>query len=159
MNKAELISQVARDIDAARKPIKAEDVINAPLKEKGEALRRWRAQEKTDTALVSAEKAVIAILESITGSLQKGDNVQVPGFGTFIIKQRQATIANNFSTGEKMQIPAKRMVAFNPGKALKEAVANFYTDRTEPGRKTAKKAVVDKALAKLAVKAKKPGKP
>ena len=99
----------------------------------------------------SAEKAVIAILESITGSLQKGDNVQVPGFGTFIIKQRQATIANNFSTGEKMQIPAKRMVAFNPGKALKEAVANFYTDRTEPGRKTSKKAVVDKALPKLAV--------
>ncbi len=113
MNKGELINQVARAIDAARKPIKAEDVINAPLNEKSAALRRWRAQEKTDTALVSAEKAIKAIFESITGSLQKRDNVQVPGFGTFVIKQRQAKTAHNFRTGENMQIPAKHVVGFN----------------------------------------------
>ena len=159
MNKGELITQVARAIDAARKPIKAEDVINAPLNEKSAALRRWRAQEKTDTALVSAEKAIKAIFESITGSLQKRDNVRVPGFGAFVIKQHQATTAYNFHTGENMQIPAKRVVIFNPGKALKESVANSYTDATEPGGKTIKKIVGDKVLPKPAVKTKKPGKP
>ena len=159
MNKGELISQVARAIDAARKPIKAEDVINAPLNERGAALRRWRAQEKTDTALVSAEKAIKAIFESITGSLQKRDNVRVPGFGTFVIKQHQATTAYNFRTGENMQIPAKHAVGFNPGKALKAAVANGYKEATEPGVKKIKKAVGDKALPKPAVKAKKPSKP
>ena len=103
MNKDELISQVARAIDAARKPLKAEDVINAPLNEKSAALRRWRAQEKRDTALVSAEKAINAIFESITTTLQKGEDIRFVGFGTFVIKQRQATIAHNFSTGENMQ--------------------------------------------------------
>ena len=159
MNKGELINQVARAIDAARKPIKAEDVINAPLNEKSAALRRWRAQEKTDTALVSAEKAIKAIFESITGSLQKRDNVQVPGFGTFVIKQRQATTAYNFRTGENMQIPAKHVVGFNPGKVLKAAVANEYKKATEPAGKTIKKPVGNKSLPKPAVKAKKPGKP
>ena len=158
MNKAELVSQVAGAIDAARKTLKAEDVINAPLNEKSVALRRWRAQEKRDTSLVSAEKAIKAIFESITGSLQKRDNVQVPGFGTFVIKQRQATTAYNFRTGENVQIPAKYVVGFNPGKALKAAVSNGYTEATEPGGKTIKKAVGDKALPKPAVKAKKPGK-
>jgi len=159
LNKGELINQVARAIDAARKPIKAEDVINAPLNEKSAALRRWRAQEKTDTALVSAEKAIKAIFESITGSLQKRDNVQVPGFGTFVIKQRQATTAYNFRTGENMQIPAKHVVGFNPGKVLKAAVANEYKKATEPAGKTIKKPVGNKSLPKPAVKAKKPGKP
>lgn len=135
MNKDELISQVARAIDAARKPLKAEDVINSPLNEKSAALRRWRAQEKRDTALVSAEKAINAIFESITGSLQKGDDVRFVGFGTFVIKQRQATTAHNFRTGENMQIPAKRVVGFNPGKALKAAVADGHKEVNQGERR------------------------
>ena len=107
MNKAELISQVASAIDAARKPIKAEDVINAPFSFKGASLRRWRAQEKRDTALVSAEKAIKAIFESITGSLQKKDNVQVPGFGAFVIKQHQATPSNTKQQQRIISVPVR----------------------------------------------------
>ena len=151
MNKAELVSQVAGAIDAARKPLKAEDVINAPLNKKSVALRRLRAQEKRDTALVSAEKAINAIFESIRESLQKGDNVQLIGFGSFAIKQRPATTARNPRTGENIQIAAKRVVRFSPGKALKEAVAVGAKETIEL------EAIGDKPLPKRVVKAKKPG--
>jgi len=109
---------------------------------------------------LAAEKVINAMFESITTSLQKGDDVRLFGFGSFAIKQRPATTGRNPRTGVALQIPAKRVVKFSPVAALKEAVALVSTEAGEQEVKTPKVAVkAYKPSPKLAVKAKKPGKP
>ncbi|PHG56949.1 HU family DNA-binding protein, partial [Bacillus toyonensis] len=64
------------------------------------------------------------VLESLQQALQKGDNVQLIGFGTFEVRERAAREGRNPSTGESLIIPAKKAPAFKAGKQLKEAVNN-----------------------------------
>ncbi|MGQ4289064.1 HU family DNA-binding protein [Bacillus thuringiensis] len=71
-----------------------------------------------------ASLAVDTVLESIQQTLQKGDNVQLIGFGTFEVRERAAREERNPSTGESLIIPAKKAPAFKAGKQLKEAVNN-----------------------------------
>ena len=68
---------------------------------------------------LDSEKAINATFQSITASLTKGDYAFVMGFGRFTVAQRQATTGRNPRTGEKIQIPAKRVVKFSPVAALK----------------------------------------
>jgi len=69
-----------------------------------------------------ADKAVDAVLDSITASLKKGVEVRLVGFGTFVVTKRAATEGRNPRTGEKIQIPASKQPKFKAGKALKDAV-------------------------------------
>ncbi|UIJ69776.1 HU family DNA-binding protein (plasmid) [Bacillus cereus] len=71
-----------------------------------------------------ASLAVDTVLESIQQALQKGDNVQLIGFGTFEVRERAAREGRNPITGESLIIPAKKAPAFKAGKQLKEAVNN-----------------------------------
>lgn len=70
-----------------------------------------------------AEKAVAAVLDSVTNALIAGDKVQLVGFGTFEVRERAAKQGRNPRTGETMEIPASKLPAFKAGKALKDAVA------------------------------------
>lgn len=70
-----------------------------------------------------ATKAVDGVLEAITGSLKKKEEVRLVGFGTFLVSERAATEGRNPRTGEKIQIPASTQPKFRAGKPLKEAVA------------------------------------
>ena len=63
-----------------------------------------------------------AVISSITDALVSGDKVQIVGFGTFEVRQRDAKEAINPRTKEKIQIPAKKAPAFKAGKALKDVV-------------------------------------
>lgn len=78
--------------------------------------------EKTEMSKKDSEKAVKAVLESITDGLVKGDKVQLVGFGTFEVRNRKAREGRNPATGEKIKIKALKVPAFKPGKALKEKV-------------------------------------
>ncbi|WP_156936086.1 HU family DNA-binding protein [Anoxybacteroides tepidamans] len=69
-----------------------------------------------------ATKAVDAVFESITEALKSGDKVQLIGFGNFEVRERAARKGRNPQTGEEMEIPASKVPAFKPGKALKDAV-------------------------------------
>jgi DNA-binding protein HU-beta len=69
-----------------------------------------------------ATKAVDAVFESITEALKNGDKVQLIGFGNFEVRERAARKGRNPQTGEEMEIPASKVPAFKPGKALKDAV-------------------------------------
>ena len=60
--------------------------------------------------------------ESITAALAKGEKVQILGFGTFEVRARAARKGRNPQTGKAIKIPATKVPAFKPGKALKEAV-------------------------------------
>ena len=70
----------------------------------------------------AAEAAVDSLLEGITGALKKGDSISLVGFGTFKVQRQKARTGRNPRTGEEIQIQAKNVAKFAPGKALKAAV-------------------------------------
>ena len=78
--------------------------------------------EKAEFSKKDSEKALNAVISSITDALVSGDKVQIVGFGTFEVRQRDAKEAINPRTKEKIQIPAKTAPAFKAGKALKDVV-------------------------------------
>ena len=78
--------------------------------------------EKTEMSKKDSEKAVKAILDSITEGLTRGDKVQLVGFGTFEVRSRKEREGRNPATGEKIKIKALKVPAFKPGKQLKEKV-------------------------------------
>ncbi|CAK1223228.1 MULTISPECIES: HU family DNA-binding protein [Fructobacillus] len=77
---------------------------------------------KTGLTKKDADKAVAAVLSSIEDALKKGEKVQLIGFGNFEVRERAARKGRNPQTKEEIQIPASKVPAFKPGKALKEAV-------------------------------------
>lgn len=78
--------------------------------------------EKADLSKKTSESAVASIIEGISDALAKGEKVQLVGFGTFEVRQRQAREGRNPSTGEKIKIAAQKVPAFKAGKALKDKV-------------------------------------
>ena len=75
-----------------------------------------------DLPKASAGRALDAVVDSITESLQKGDQVALVGFGTFSVKHRAARAGRNPQTGATIQIRAANVPGFKAGKALKDAV-------------------------------------
>ena len=69
-----------------------------------------------------AEKALGAVVETITEAVVKGDKVQLVGFGSFETKQREARTGRNPKTKEAIEIPATTIPVFKAGKALKDIV-------------------------------------
>lgn len=79
--------------------------------------------EKSGLSKKDSEKAVNAVLTSITDCLKDGEKVQLVGFGTFEVRQRKARKAQNPQTKKEITIPATQVPAFKAGKGLKEVVA------------------------------------
>ena len=69
------------------------------------------------------ERVVNAALDTITAALCKGDKVQISGFGTFEVKDREARVGRNPHTKEAIEIPATRVPSFKASKALKDNIA------------------------------------
>ena len=78
--------------------------------------------EKADLTKKDAEKAISALVESISETLAKGEKIQLVGFGTFEVRERAAREGVN-RTGDKIKIAASKVPAFKAGSALKDAVA------------------------------------
>ncbi|ANZ58158.1 DNA-binding protein [Fructilactobacillus lindneri] len=69
-----------------------------------------------------ATAALDAVFDAIQDQLAKGERVQLIGFGSFEVRERAARKGRNPQTGKEIEIPASKVPAFKPGKALKEAV-------------------------------------
>lgn len=69
-----------------------------------------------------AQEAVDCVFETIKKALNKKDTVTIIGFGTFKVDRRKARKGRNPRTGEVINIKAKNVPKFVPGKALKDAV-------------------------------------
>ncbi len=78
--------------------------------------------EATELSKKDAGKAVDAVFDTILNALKNGEKVQLIGFGNFEVRHRAARKGRNPQTGEEIEIPASKVPAFKPGKALKEAV-------------------------------------
>lgn len=81
------------------------------------------AAENSGMTKKDAERVLNAAIDAITLSLSKGEKVQLSGFGTFEIKEREARVGRNPHTRESMEIPATRVPSFKASKALKDIVA------------------------------------
>jgi len=69
-----------------------------------------------------AEQLVEIIFESIIQSLNKGEKIELRGFGSFRVRERNARQGRNPKTGAAVDIPAKRVAYFKPGKDLKDII-------------------------------------
>lgn len=84
-----------------------------------EAIAKVTRQTKAET-----ERALDAFIDVVTKNIQKKEGVKLVGFGTFGVSERKARVGRNPQTGEEIQIPARTVPVFRPGKELKESVIN-----------------------------------
>jgi DNA-binding protein HU-beta len=77
---------------------------------------------KTDSTKGQAERTIRAMLEVISETLEKGESISLPGFGTFEVRERGERTGRNPQTGKELKIAASRVPAFKPGATLKAAV-------------------------------------
>ena len=72
-------------------------------------------------SMKNASLAVNALFAVISTNMQQGNDVVIPGFGSFKVKDRPARTGHNPRTGAAMKIAARKVVVFKPGSALKIA--------------------------------------
>lgn len=75
-----------------------------------------------------AEVIVETVFDSIISALHRGEKVELRGFGSFRTRERGPRRGRNPKTGAPVDVPAKRVPYFKPGKELKE----FFTDGDTP---------------------------
>jgi integration host factor subunit beta len=68
------------------------------------------------------EVVVNTVFSSITDSLAEGKKVELRGFGSFRIRQRNARVGRNPKSGQKVDVPSKKVPFFKAGKELRELV-------------------------------------
>ena len=76
-----------------------------------------------------AERLVELVFESIIETLNNGEKIELRGFGSFRVRERGARRGRNPKTGAPVDIPAKRVPYFKPGKEMKELI-NLEPDGT-----------------------------
>jgi len=78
--------------------------------------------DKSKLSRQDATTAVDAIFDVLQETMASGDDVRLVGFGTFSVSHRAASKGRNPSTGAEVDIPARNVPKFAPGKGLKDAV-------------------------------------
>ena len=82
---------------------------------------------EVNTSLSRKESEIVVnlIFDSMSEALKNGEKVEIRGFGSFTIREREAREARNPKSGEVVKIPAKRTPFFKTGKELRERVNNL----------------------------------
>ena len=78
--------------------------------------------KESDLTKKDAEVIVQIVLDSITESLQRGEKIELRGFGSFRIRSRSSRQGRNPKTGSEVSVPAKKVPYFKPGKEIKDLV-------------------------------------
>ena len=79
--------------------------------------------KKTKTSQKAVSEVLACAIETIQKNVSKGKKVTLVGFGTFDRRKRKARTGRNPQTGKSIQIPAKTVPVFSPGKKFKDQVA------------------------------------
>jgi len=90
-----------------------------------------RVAREADMTKKDAEQLVEIIFDSITETLNKGGKIELRGFGSFRVRERNSRKGRNPKTGDSVAIPAKRVAYFKPGKELKELINRTEAAATE----------------------------
>jgi integration host factor subunit alpha len=62
------------------------------------------------------------VLETLKGSLEKGEKVKISGFGNFQVREKKSRVGRNPQTGQEIEISARRVLTFRPSQVLKNAL-------------------------------------
>src|SRR6516162_6320131 len=84
----------------------------------------------TELTRKDSEVIVDTLFESVIKALKTGDKLEVRGFGSFRVRQRNARVGRNPKTGEKVEVPAKRVPYFKPSKELKDLINDLSAPAT-----------------------------
>jgi integration host factor subunit beta len=76
----------------------------------------------TELSRKDSEVIVETLFDSIIKALKTGDKLEVRGFGSFRIRERKARQGRNPKTGEKVNVPEKKVPYFKPSKELKDLI-------------------------------------
>lgn len=83
--------------------------------------------EKAQTSKAAAARVMDAIFDSASGTIAEavkaGQQVSIPGFGRFKARNRPARKGRNPKTGAEIDIPERTVIAFSPGKGLRDTLA------------------------------------
>jgi len=93
-----------------------------------------RVAEAAAISRAEAEAVVNTVLSSIVEALHEGDKVELRGFGSFRLRARRPRIGRNPKTGERVEVPAKSVPYFKPGKELRELLNPQDLARGAPPR-------------------------
>lgn len=74
-----------------------------------------------------SEIIVESIFDSVVRSLRSGDKIEIRGFGSFRTRQRRARVGRNPKTGDRVEVPPKKIPFFKPSKELKDLVNGGQT--------------------------------
>ncbi len=81
-----------------------------------------QVSRESDLTRKHSEVIVDAVFGSIIGALQRGDKIELRGFGSFRIRRRDSRAGRNPKTGAGVVVPAKKVPYFKPGKELRELI-------------------------------------
>jgi integration host factor subunit beta len=86
---------------------------------------------KTATQLEQkvTEEVIETVFDSLIAALRKGERIEIRGFGTFRTRDRRGRQGRNPRTGEKVEVPAKKILFFKPSKDLKDFVNTSSTTK------------------------------
>lgn len=74
---------------------------------------------------------VEAVLDEISGSLVRGENVKLSSFGSFVVRAKNERIGRNPKTGEEVPISPRRVMVFKPSNVLKQKINDTMTDDSD----------------------------
>ncbi len=81
-----------------------------------------KLSKEMDISKQEAEAGVNLFFQTIKEALQKGEEIELRGFGSFRFRQRGARAGRNPRTGKPVQVPPKKVLYFKPSKLLKNLI-------------------------------------
>jgi integration host factor subunit beta len=90
----------------------------------------------SDLTKKHSEVIVDTVFQSIIDALHRGEKIELRGFGSFRLRQRESRKGRNPKTGDKVDVPPKRVPYFKPGKELKDLINRESDDDVSPPSST-----------------------
>ena len=84
--------------------------------------------ERSDTTLAKSEEIVDVFFNSISEALSRGERVEIRGFGAFAVRTYRSYEGRNPKTGEKIQVPPKKLPFWKTGTQLRHRVDSYIGD-------------------------------
>ncbi len=89
---------------------------------KADLVERIYKEQGPKVSKAQAARALESVISGITASLTRAERVTISGFGTFSASRRKSRVGRNPQTGEPINIPARTVARFTPGKELKREI-------------------------------------
>ena len=96
----------------------------------------------SDLTKKHSEVIVDTVFKSIIDALHRGEKIELRGFGSFRLRKREPRKGRNPKTGDKVDVPPKKVPYFKPGKELKDLINREADDAADGGQQLAEAAVV-----------------